>query len=112
MTTVASMPETDPSLFLEKVYRRIDDVVCRRVGNESILVPIRQNVGDLDYIYTLSDVAARIWELLDGSRSVDAVISAVCEEYDVSRDQAASDVAELVSDLEGVSLVLQVSPRE
>lgn len=112
MTAVASMPETEPSLAPENVYRRIDDVVCRRVGNESVLVPIRQNVGDLDYIYTLSDVAARIWELLDGSRSVDAVISAICDEYEVDRDQAASDVAELVSDLASVSLVLQVSPTE
>lgn len=112
MTGVASMPETEPILAPENVYRRIDDVVCRRVGNESILVPIRQNVGDLDYIYTLSDVAARIWELLDGTRSVEGVVSAICDEYDVERDQAASDVAELVSDLEGVSLVLQVSPKE
>ena len=103
------MPDTETAPALENVYRRIDDVVCRRVGTESILVPIRQNVGDLDYIYTLSDVAARIWELLDGTRSLGAVIAAICDEYDVSREQATADVVELVSDLEGVSLLLQVS---
>src|SRR5688500_14671331 len=92
-----------------RVYRHADDVICRQVGTESILVPIKNNVGSLDYIYTLSAVAARIWELLDGTRPIDDVVSALCEEYEVSREQAAADVAELVSDLENVSLVLQKS---
>lgn len=93
----------------EKVYRQVPDVICRQVGSESILVPIRQNVGDLDYIYTLSPVAARVWALLDGERSLEQIVAMICEEYDVTPDQAASDVAELVTDLEKVSLVLQKS---
>ena len=92
-----------------RVYRHADDVICRQVGTESILVPIKNNVGSLDYIYTLSEVAARIWALLDGTRSIDDVVLALCEEYDVTREQAVADVAELVSDLENVSLVLQKS---
>jgi hypothetical protein len=93
----------------ERVYKRADDVICRQVGHESILVPISNNVGNLDYIFTLSPVAARIWELLDGSRSVDQVVETLCDEYDVTRDQATADLDELVSNLEEVSLVLQVS---
>ena len=91
------------------VYRHADDVICRQVGEESILVPIRNNVGSLDYIYTLSPVAARIWTLLDGTRSLDQVVAAICDEYDVTPEQAAADVDELVSDLSNVSLLLQKS---
>ncbi|HYR27741.1 MAG TPA: PqqD family protein [Thermoanaerobaculia bacterium] len=103
------MPDTQTSIDLEKVYRHVTDVVCRKVGPESILVPIRHNVGDLDYIYTLSPVATFIWNLLDGTRSLVQIVEAVCNEYDVPNDQAATDVAELVSDLSKVSLVLQVN---
>ena len=99
----------DTTIEGTRVYKRAADVVARQVGNESILVPIRNNVGNLDYIYTLSPVAARIWALIDGERPVDAIVEALCDEYDVERDQAAADVAELVTDLEQVSLVLQVS---
>jgi hypothetical protein len=95
----------------KRVYKRVDDVICRQVGNESILVPITHNVGNLDYIYTLSPVAARIWALFDGTLTIDQIVTAVCDEYDVSRDQAASDVVELVTDLMNVSLLLQVSPN-
>jgi len=92
-----------------RVYRQSSDVVCRQVGLESILVPIRQNVGNLDYVYTLSPVAARIWALLDGTRSIDAVTAQICSEFEVDRETARHDVAELVTDLAGASLLTEVS---
>ena len=91
------------------VFRRSDDVVCRAVGLESILVPIRNNVGNLDFVYTLSPVAARIWTLLDGVRTADEVADAIAAEYEVDRDTAMADLAELVSDLAGVSLLTRVA---
>jgi len=94
-----------PLLEPDSVYRHSNDVVCRQVGIESILVPIRHNVGNLDYVYTLNPVAARVWTLLDGTRTIDAVVSELCDEFDVDRDTAWSDVTTLVTDLASVSLV-------
>ena len=109
MSQVARMSDEEFTIDGGRVYRRSPEVVCRQVGAESILVPIRNNVGDLDFIYTLSPVAARIWALIDGSRSVDQLVEEVIAEYAVEREQAAADVAELVSDLEQVSLILQTN---
>ena len=91
------------------VYKRSGDVVCRQVGHESILVPIRHNVGNLDFVYTLSPVAARIWSLLDGTLTIDAIIDALCSEYDVSRDTAVRDVNELLTDLDEAALIAKAS---
>jgi hypothetical protein len=93
------------------VFRRTADVVCRKVGAESILVPVRNNVGNLDFVYTLSPVAARIWELLDGTRSVDAIAAELCGEYDVDGETAAADVAQTLADLASVSLAHEVTPQ-
>ena len=87
------------------VFRRSEEVVCRTVGLESILVPIRNNVGNLDFVYTLSPVAARIWALLDGTRTADEVVETICGEYDVDRATAEADLATLVGDLAEVSLL-------
>lgn len=87
------------------VYKRAADVVCRQVGLESILVPIRHNVGNLDYVYTLSPVAARIWSMLDGSHTSGMIVDALCSEYDVDRETAVSDVSQLLADLEETSLI-------
>jgi len=91
------------------VFRRSADVVSRKVGAESILVPIRQNVGNLDFVYTLSAVAADVWALLDEKHSLEAIIDTICANYDVDRETARTDVTVLVADLLEVSLVSQVS---
>lgn len=104
-------PSMSASLPFEgsRVFRRSTDVVCRQVGHESILVPIRHNVGNLDFVYTLSPVAARIWSLLDGVRSIDALTAEICNEFEVGAEAAATDVASLLADLAEASLVSQVS---
>jgi hypothetical protein len=91
------------------VFRRSDSVVCRAVGLESILVPIRNNVANLDFVYTLSPVAARIWSLLDGTHTADEIADAIAAEYDADRDTILSDLSELVGDLAGVSLLSRVT---
>ncbi|HEX8169051.1 MAG TPA: PqqD family protein [Thermoanaerobaculia bacterium] len=92
-----------------RVFRRSTEVVCRQVGAESILVPVRHNVGNLDYVYTLSPVAARVWSLLDGPRSVEALVEAICAEYEVDRDTASADVTALLADLSEAALVAEVT---
>jgi hypothetical protein len=87
------------------IYQRSNEVVCREVGGESILVPIRNRVGDLESIFVLSPVAARIWSLLDRAVSSDHIIDVICTEFEVDRETAAADVTELLESLELASLV-------
>jgi len=87
------------------VYQRSNEVVCREVGGESILVPIRNRVGDLESIFVLSPVAARIWSLLDRAVSAGEIIDIICSEFEVDRETATADVTELLESLELASLV-------
>jgi len=98
-----------PGIDGRSVFKRSDEVVCRAVGRESILVPIRNNVGNLDFVYTLSPVAARIWALIDGARTADAIADLIAAEYEVDRATAMADLAELAGDLASVSLLTRVS---
>src|SRR4051812_1875508 len=87
------------------VYRKNENVVARQVGDDVVVVPIRHNVGDLDSVYTLNAVAARVWSLLDGARNVEVLVEAVCSEYDVSREVAENDLADLFLSLEDAKLI-------
>jgi hypothetical protein len=91
--------------ILAKVYRKSDSIVFRKIGDEFILVPIRQNVGDLDSIYTLNETAARIWELIDGEKSLDEIKSMMIEEFDVTPAEAEKDLIEHLQQLEGIKAV-------
>ena len=62
---------------LQARYRPDPAIVSREIAGETILVPIRQSARDLESIYTLDQVGSRIWELLDGQRSVAQVRDAI-----------------------------------
>ena len=46
---------------LEKTYGKNENFVYRRISDETILVPIKDNVGDMGSIYNLNEVGAFVW---------------------------------------------------
>ena len=88
-----------------RIFSKSTDLVARTVGDETVLVPVRNRVGTLDSVYTLTPVAARVWQLLDGRETVDAIVRRVCDEYEVEPAVAATDVTELLATLEAAQLV-------
>jgi hypothetical protein len=91
--------------FLDKVYKRSDAMVFRKIGQEYILVPIRQGVGDLESIYTLNETAALIWEFLDGRTRVREIRDKIIENYEVTPQEAEKDLAEHVRDLQRIQAI-------
>jgi hypothetical protein len=93
-------------------FRKKGEFVTRSIAGETIIVPVRGRVGDLDSIYNLNDVAGFIWEKIDGHASVSQLAEAVSGEFEVSVDQAAEDTAEFMSVLESAGMVQAAEPRE
>lgn len=91
---------------LETIYRRSDSFVFRRIEGETILVPIKGNVEDLESIYSLNETAALAWQSLDGARDLKAVAGLITEEYDVPREQAESDLLAFVQEMKAIDAVL------
>lgn len=86
-------------------FRKDKDLVTRSISGETLIVPVRSGVSDLDCTYVLNEVGSRIWELLDERRPVDKIVEAICAEYEVARDQAACDIGELLGSLETAGLI-------
>ena len=62
-------------------YERNPNYIFRKVVDEFILVPIHQDVADMDAIYTLNDVGAFIWEHLEQPGTQAELQAALLEEY-------------------------------
>jgi hypothetical protein len=77
---------------LDNVFQKNDNVVSRKIVDELILVPIRRNVADMESLFTLNEVGARVYELIDGERSVRDICTAIVEEFEVEAEEAQSDV--------------------
>ncbi|HSR33879.1 MAG TPA: PqqD family protein [Anaerolineae bacterium] len=91
--------------YLDKRFAKDPSIVERKIGDEFILVPIRQRAGEVESIYTLNEVAARVWELLDGQRDVASIRDTVVEEFEVGPEEAEIDVVEFVRQLEHAGAV-------
>lgn len=86
--------------LLDERYQKSESIVFREIAGETILVPIRSNVGDLESIYTLNETAARVWALIDGTTTVSEIRDAIVAEYEVEEKEAEQDVLELLAQLE------------
>ncbi len=83
----------------EARYERDPNLVMRRIGGETILVPVRGRVGDLEAIYTLDEVGSTLWTLLAERPTLPEMVNALCAEYDVSPETARVDVDEFLKTL-------------
>ena len=88
------------------VPRRSDTFVSRKIGDDTIIVPVRAGVANLEAVFTMNAVGTTIWERIDGQVSVDALARAVSDEFDVSPADAAADVVEFVRLLSEKGLVV------
>lgn len=91
--------------YTERRYEKSPSMVFRKVAEEFILVPIRNNAGDLGSIYTLNPVGARIWELIDGRKRVREITEALVEEFEVEEEEAEADAAQFLQQLEQIEAV-------
>jgi methyltransferase-like protein len=92
---------------LEQKYKRNKDFVYRKIENETILVPIKDNVGDMGCIYNLNEVGAFVWEHLDGEKTMDDLKNMVTEKFDVSDREAEEDLYQFVGDLIDIEAIHQ-----
>jgi CTP synthase (UTP-ammonia lyase) len=93
---------------MKERYQQDPSVVSRNIAGEVILVPIRQNLGDLESIFTLNDTAARAWSLMDGKHSVSEIQETIVNEYEVTPEQAGLDLLELIEQLQQIGAIQKV----
>ena len=87
---------------MDEVYKKNPDFVYRRIAGETILVPIRKAIKELQSIYSFNDTACAIWDKIDGRRSMEEIILAMQEEFEVSSETLKADTQELVERLKTV----------
>lgn len=90
---------------LADVFARSDRIVGRRIAGEYVLVPLIGRGMDADFIYTLNQVAAAMWEALDGTASGSEVVRSVVEQFEVDEPRAARDYLDLMATLETIDAV-------
>jgi len=87
---------------------RSGSIVSREVAGETIVVPICRGVGDLDSVYTFNFVGKSLWHLLEQGRTAEELANWVATHFEVTAEQAATDVQSYLAELQEVGLVRSV----
>jgi hypothetical protein len=90
--------------ILDQTFHRSDAVVSRKIAGEYILVPLSQGQGG-EALYTLNEIGARIWELLESGSTGRAIAAVLVEEYEVDLEQAEADVGELLEQMQAAGVI-------
>jgi len=82
------------------------EIVTRAVAGETILVPVRNRVGDLNSIFTLNETGALIWDMIGTRATRSQIVEAVAREFDVPSGDAERDALEFIASLEAAGLIV------
>jgi hypothetical protein len=84
---------------LKSILSHSKSIVTRKTGNEYILVPITNNIADMNSVYTLNETGAFIWDRIDGKRNVEEIVAALTDEYDIDMQSAEKDVFSFIENM-------------
>jgi hypothetical protein len=93
----------------ESVYRKKDEIVSREIAGETILVPIKGRLADMQRIFSVNPVGGHIWQRLDGESRLGDIRDSVALRFDVEQEKAESDIVEFIDELIKADLIRRVS---
>jgi hypothetical protein len=96
------MPEID------QVFQKNENFVFRQIDDETILVPIKDNLGDMGSIYNLNEVGAFVWKQLNGKASLADIKNRILDTFEVSEREADTDLSDFVNQLKEIDAILPV----
>lgn len=81
------------------------ELITREIAGETILVPVGKTVYESHGLFVLNELGAFIWDILPRVNSEEQICKAVLEEYDVSPEVVAADVAEFLGQLRQMDII-------
>lgn len=86
--------------ILGDVMKIEKEFVLREIAGEYILVPVGSTALELNGLITVNEVGVFIWKLLQNDVTLDDIVQAVLNEYDVEESVARKDAADFLAVLQ------------
>ncbi|MBK7710517.1 MAG: PqqD family protein [Bacteroidales bacterium] len=90
---------------LKTILSHSKSIVTTKTGNEYVLVPVANNIADMNSVYTLNETGAFIWEHINGESSVEDIINEMTKEYEVDFATASNDLFSFIEEMKNYLII-------
>ena len=73
--------------------------VLRKIGTQSVAVPIGQRTSDIHGVIALSDSGALLWEALEKGAEKEDLINILLDTYEIDKETTVSDLDDFIKGL-------------
>lgn len=80
----------------KKLYKKQSGFVEKTIGNETVVVPLVNNVAQMDKVFSLNEVGSVIYNSLNESKTLDELLQIVLNEFDVEAETAKNDLEQFL----------------
>lgn len=87
--------------------KRSADFLLRQVADKQVLVPVGAAAVKFPGMVSVNDSGSFIWQLLDQEQTIDTLVDAMTQRYDVDAAQARLDTEEFVKKLCSVDAIVE-----
>ena len=87
---------------LIELFQLKSNFVTRNIGEELVIVPLKDSVAEMNEMYTLNGVGSSIWAHIDGVKSFDEIVASIVDEYNIDEETAKKDVLNFIEKLQSI----------
>jgi len=87
------------------VLRKNPNMVTRVIDDETILLPIYKTSDEINCIYTLNKVGSKVWEKIDGKRTLPEIKNQVLKEFDTTPEEVDKELQNFLKDLKEIKAI-------
>ena len=87
--------------------RKNKNIVTREIEGETVLLPVYKTSDQLSCVYSLNESATRVWELIDGKRTLGKIKEKVGADFSSQPKEINRKMKLLLNDLKKIKAVIQ-----
>jgi len=89
-------------------YQRNPDFIYRKIVDESVLIPIHQDIANMDSIFTLNSVGAFIWEKLEQPLTQAILQEVILDEYNADPEVLLADLDTFMNQMKTIGAISEI----
>lgn len=90
---------------LNSVFSKSSGIVSRKTENEYVLVPVIDNIADMNTVFILNETGAFIWDNIDGKNTIGEIIEKLVTEFETKKETATEDVLSFCKEMKDFLII-------